>query len=153
VIHIRDFNKIQNLKLDFFFSFFETISCHSLPDIDYVLDPKFEPHCQHPPIVPDNYSSEDDLKDWSDEFLYEINSCGKVLQRHVCRKVFHKAGNESKFRFLFIHEIPDKSYFDKETNSVILMCHDATINFFNPYILVFCQHNHDIKLLCPITPM
>ena len=27
------------------------------------------------------------------------------------------------------------------------MCHDATINFFNPYILVFCGHNHDIKCI------
>jgi len=27
------------------------------------------------------------------------------------------------------------------------MCHDATINFFNPYILVFCRHNHDIKCI------
>ena len=27
------------------------------------------------------------------------------------------------------------------------MCHDATINFLNPYILVFCQHNHDIKCI------
>ena len=49
--------------------------------------------------------------------------------------------------FLFPHEIVDKSHFDKETNSVFLMCHDATINFFNPYILVFCWHNHDIKCI------
>src|SRR5882724_2912052 len=49
--------------------------------------------------------------------------------------------------FLFPHEIVDKSHFDKETNSVFLMCHDATINFFNPYILVFCWHNHDIRCI------
>ena len=96
------------------------------------MDPKFEPCCQHPPIVPDNDFSEDDLKDWSDDFLYEIKSCGEILQRHVCHEVCHKYGNEDKCHFLFPHEIVDKSYFDKETNPVFLMCHDATINFLNP---------------------
>jgi len=71
----------QNLKQ----VFFETISCHS-PDIDYILDPTFEPHCQCPPMVPDNIFSEKDLKDWSDDFLYEIKSCGEVLQRHIVVK-------------------------------------------------------------------
>ena len=27
------------------------------------------------------------------------------------------------------------------------MCHDSTVNYFNPYILVFCQHNHDLKCI------
>jgi len=144
--HIR-LQQDSEFKTRFFFSFFESISCHSLPDIDYALDPKFEPRCQCPPILPDNYCSEEALKDWSDDFLYEIKACGQVLQRHICHKVCHKYGNEGKCRFLFPHEIVDKSYFDKETNSVFLMCHDATINFFNPYILVFCRHNHDIKCI------
>ena len=48
---------------------------------------------------------------------------------------------------MFPHEIIDKSYFDNKTKSVFLVCHDATINFFNPYILVFCHHNHDIKCI------
>src|SRR5882724_6414593 len=126
-----------------FFSYFETISRQSLPELDYVLDPKFEPGTQCPPIVPNHNISNDEMKDWTDDFLYEIKSCGEVLQRHVCRKVCHKYGNESKCHFLFPHEIVDKSYFDKETNSGFLMCHDATINYFNPYILVFCQHNDD----------
>src|SRR5882672_5898384 len=134
--HIR-LQQDSEFKTRFFFIFFESISCHSLSDIAYALDPKFEPHCQHPPILPDTYFSEEALKDWSDDFLYEIKACGEVLQRHICRKVCHKYGNEGKCRFLFPHEIVDKSYFDKEKNSVFLMCHDATINFFNHYILVF----------------
>ena len=27
------------------------------------------------------------------------------------------------------------------------MCHDANVNYHNPYILVFCRHNHDIKCI------
>ena len=125
---------IWNLKI-FFFSYFEKISCHSLPDLDYCMDPKFEPRIQCPPIVPDNEVSGEEMTDWYDDFVYEVKSCGEVLQRHVCRKVCHKYGNEGKCRFMFPHEIVDKSYFDKNTNSVILVCHDATINFFNQYIL------------------
>ncbi|KAG1849118.1 hypothetical protein C8R48DRAFT_571229, partial [Suillus tomentosus] len=34
-----------------------------------------------------------------------------------------------------------------DTNSVLLMSRDANINYFNPYILVFCRHNHDIKCI------
>jgi len=98
------------------------------------MDPKFEPHIQCPPIVPDELS-EEEMKDWSDDFVYEIKLCGEVLQRHTCRKICHKYGNEGKCQFMFLHEIVDKSYFDKQTNSVILLCHDATINFFDPYIL------------------
>ena len=88
------------------------------------------------------------MKDWTDDFLYEIKSCGEVLQRHVCRKVCHKYGNESKCCFLFPHEIVDKSYFDKETNSFFLMCHDATINYFNSYILVIVGITMTLNVSC-----
>ncbi|KIO27739.1 hypothetical protein M407DRAFT_47969, partial [Tulasnella calospora MUT 4182] len=36
---------------------------------------------------------------------------------------------------------------DAETNSVVLLCRDPTVNYFNPFILVFCRHNHDIKCI------
>jgi len=29
----------------------------------------------------------------------------------------------------------------------VLMCCDANVNYFNPYILVFCRHNHDMKCI------
>jgi uncharacterized protein (DUF927 family) len=64
------------------------------------------------------------------------------LQPHVCRAVCHKYGNDGKCQFLFPHEIVEASYFDPETNSVTLVCRDATVNYFNPYILIFCRHNH-----------
>ncbi|KAG2351445.1 hypothetical protein BDR07DRAFT_1288749, partial [Suillus spraguei] len=72
---------------------------------------------------------------------------GKVLQRHTCRAVCHKYGNEDSCCFLFPHEIVENSYFDPETSSVVLMCWDGNVNHFNPYILIFCRHNHNIKCI------
>src|SRR5467141_3991875 len=66
---------------------------------------------------------------------------------HVCQKVCHKYGNDGKCHFMFPHEIVDRSHFDKKRNSVFLVCHDATINYFNSFFLVFCWHNHDIKCI------
>src|SRR5882724_8854638 len=134
-IHIKLKNDLEFENL-FFFSYFENISYHSLPDLDYCMDPKIEPCIQHPPIVPDELS-EEEMKDWSDDFVYEIKLCVEVLQRHTCRKVCHKYGNEGKCSFMFPHEIVDKSYFDKNTNSVILVCHDATIDFFFFFFFFF----------------
>jgi hypothetical protein len=48
---------------------------------------------------------------------------------------------------LFPHEIIEASYFDPDSKSIMLMCRDSTVNYFNPYILVFCRHNHDIKCI------
>ncbi|KAG2137452.1 uncharacterized protein EDB93DRAFT_1091255, partial [Suillus bovinus] len=36
---------------------------------------------------------------------------------------------------------------DPDTNSVVFQYHDRTINYFNPYILIFCRHNHDLKCI------
>ena len=36
---------------------------------------------------PNDHMDKDITKEWSDDFVYEINSCGEILQRHVCRKV------------------------------------------------------------------
>ncbi|KAF8838830.1 hypothetical protein BDN67DRAFT_858692, partial [Paxillus ammoniavirescens] len=85
--------------------------------------------------------------DWDSIFLTEIKKCGEALQRHHCRPVCHKYGNEGKCRFQFPHEIVETSHFDPETNSVVLLCRDGTVNYFNPYILVFCRHNHDLKCI------
>ncbi|KAG2737790.1 hypothetical protein P692DRAFT_201651508, partial [Suillus brevipes Sb2] len=87
------------------------------------------------------------LDDWKALHTSEVKKCGEVLQRHHCRSVCHKYGNEGRCRFLFPHEVVDVSHFDAETNSVVLMCRDDTVNYFNPYILVSCRHNHDIKCI------
>ncbi|KAG1901583.1 uncharacterized protein F5891DRAFT_901308, partial [Suillus fuscotomentosus] len=72
---------------------------------------------------------------------------GKVLQCHRCHPVRHKYGNDDRCRFLFPHEVIKASSFDPDTNSVVLMCHNTNVNYLNPYILVFCRHNHDIKCI------
>jgi hypothetical protein len=48
---------------------------------------------------------------------------------------------------LFPHEIVEASHFDPETNSIFLLVRDGTVNYFNPHLLVFCRHNHDIKCI------
>ncbi|KAH7909515.1 hypothetical protein BJ138DRAFT_984358, partial [Hygrophoropsis aurantiaca] len=87
------------------------------------------------------------LDQWDSIFISEVKKIGEKLQRHVCRPVCHKYGNESRCRFLFPHEIVDASYFDGETNSVILVCHDSNVNFHNMYILICTRHNHDLKCI------
>jgi hypothetical protein len=114
--------------------------------VDYIKDENFEPCTQHPPLVPTDVSSPN-FKDWQDDLVYEIKSCGEALQCHECHAVCHKYGNEGKCCFLFPHEVVERSCFHKETNSVFFMCHDPTVNYYNPHILVFSRHNHDIKCI------
>jgi hypothetical protein len=132
-----------------FFDFFENIIHHHLPDVDVQLDSDFEPRCERPPKPPvasENIPLEI-LEEWDSVFVTEIKKCGEVLQCHVHKPVCEKYGNQGKCCFLFPHEVVDASYFDPETNSVVLMCRDENVNYFNPYILVFCRHNHDIKCI------
>lgn len=131
-----------------FFAFFDDIIHHHLPDIEIPVDSKFEPRVERPPQPPSKQESTIQiLNEWDSVFCTEIKKCGEVLQRHVCRPVCHKYGNEGRCCFLFPHEIVESSYFDPETNAIVLMCRDGNVNYFNPYILVFCRHNHDLKCI------
>jgi len=137
-----------------FFDYFESIIHHHLPEIEVDVPPNYEPRVERPPIPPSptvllqsENSAIDILNEWESVFLTEIKKCGEVLQRHICRSVCHKYGNEGKCRFLFPHEIVEASYFDPKTNSVFLLCRDGSVNYFNPYILIFCRHNHDLKCI------
>ena len=131
-----------------FFDFFEDIIHHHLPNDDVQIDPAYEPRVERPPHPPNPSTALlDELNSWESAFITQIKICGEVLQRHVCRPVCHKYGNEGRCRFLFPHEIVEASYFDPDNNSIVLMCRDSTINYFNPYILVFCRHNHDLKCI------
>ncbi|KAG1767208.1 hypothetical protein EDD22DRAFT_773328 [Suillus occidentalis] len=65
----------------------------------------------------------------------------------MCCTVCHKYGNDASCRFLFPHEIVDKSHFDAATNSVVFKCLDGTVNYFNPNLLVCCQHNHNLRCI------
>ncbi|KAG1772158.1 hypothetical protein EDD22DRAFT_768732 [Suillus occidentalis] len=134
-----------------FFSFFEHIIHHHLPDIEVDIDPKFEPRVERPPRPPlhmlDSEPPSDVVNEWLSTFTSQIKQCGEVLQRHTCRAVCHKYGNDSVCRFLFPHDIVDESTFDADTNSVIFKCVDGTVNYFNPVILVCCRHNHDLRCI------
>ncbi|KAG2743722.1 hypothetical protein P692DRAFT_201722980 [Suillus brevipes Sb2] len=84
---------------------------------------------------------------WESIMATEVKRCGEVLQRHRCKRVCHKYGNNEQCRFLFPHEVVEESYYDAASKSVVLKCGDGTINYFNPYILVYCRHNHDLKCI------
>jgi hypothetical protein len=121
-----------------YFDFLEDIIHHHAPDVDIALDPDFEPRVQCPP------DPKDPLFDV--EFPCEVKRCAEVLQKHdvPCRKVCFKYGSED-CRFGFPHDIIPESSFDKVDNSISLKCLDPMMNWFNPYILTFCRHNHDLK--------
>jgi hypothetical protein len=131
-----------------FFDFFEDIIHHHLPhenDID--IDSNYEPRIEQPPRPPKiSQLILDELDTWESAFVTQIKVCGEALQRHVCRPVCHKYGNKNRCRFLFPHEVIEASYYDHD-NKIVLMCRDSTVNYFNPYILVFCRHNHDLKCI------
>ena len=130
-----------------FFAFFEDVIHHNFPDVDVEVDKSFEPRTERPPKPPRFDTPLDTLNEWKSVFCTQVKMCGEALQRHECRKVCHKYGNDNRCRFLFPHEIIEASHFDPETNSIFLLCRDGTVNYFNPYLLVFCRHNHDIKCI------
>ena len=86
------------------------------------------------------------LRDWQLFMESEVKKVGEILQRHNCRPVCYY-GNTNNCRFLFPHEVEPLSYFDSETNSIILKCLDGMVNYFNRYILVYCRHNHNLKCI------
>jgi hypothetical protein len=77
----------------------------------------------------------------------EVKKLGEVLQCHECRPVCHKYRNENQCRFQFPHNHEPQSYFDPDTNSIVMKCLDSMVNYFNCYILVYCRHNHDIECI------
>lgn len=87
------------------------------------------------------------LAEWDSIYATEVKKCGEVLQQHICRPVYHKYGNDKCCRFLFPHKIIDASFYDSETKLIVLLCRDSTVNYFNPYLLIFCWHNHDLKCI------
>jgi hypothetical protein len=130
-----------------FFAFFEDAIHHHFPEIEMEVDKSFEPRIERPPHPPPLDATLQALNEWESVFCTQIKMCGEILQRHSCRKVCHKYGNDGRCRFLFPHEIVEASHFDPETNSIFLLVRDSTVNYFNPHLLVFCRHNHDIKCI------
>ena len=123
-----------------FFDFFDTIIKHRLPDTGDIVDPAFEPRVQRPP--------DPSHPEFEAEFNAKVKKCGEVLQRHSvpCKPVCMKYGS-TECRFGFPHEVVNEPHFDPDTNSIYLRCEDPMINWYNPHILAFCRHNHDIKCI------
>ncbi|KAK0448217.1 hypothetical protein EV421DRAFT_1665268, partial [Armillaria borealis] len=88
------------------------------------------------------------VEDFKCRFQEEVKYCGELLQRHkhkhedVCYKYDH-----ATCRFQFPHDYAACSLYDKETKSVTLACRDVFVNYFNDFVLVFCQHNHDMQCI------
>jgi hypothetical protein len=124
-----------------FFTFFEDIIKHHLPDTDDVPMPDRELRGERPPHL--------DSVDFLQDFTSDVKLLGEQVQRHddPCRKnVCFKYGSK-ECRFGFPHEVVEKSSFNPETNSIMLKCLDPLINYHNPWILTFCRHNHDLKCI------
>ena len=85
------------------FDFFENTIHHHLPDIDIKVESDFEPRIQRPPLPPDPsfHPALDELAEWESVFVTEIKMCGEILQRHTCRPVCHKYGNDGDVGFCF----------------------------------------------------
>lgn len=127
-----------------FLSFFDDISRHDLGPIEMNVEKTYEPRVEMPPPIP---LTDAEKARWAQVFATHVKMCGEVLQRHGHRPVCFKYGRVDKCRFLFPHDIVKEARFDPETNSIYLTCLDPWVNYYNPYILVFCRHNHDIKCI------
>jgi hypothetical protein len=123
-----------------FFEYIEDVIRHQVPDVPGAVDPEFEPRTQ---AAPDPSDATFDA-----EFLPEVKKCAEALQRHStpCHKVCFKYGAQ-ECRFGFPHDVVEKSTFNAETNSIKLKALDPMINWFNPWMSVFCRVNHDLKLI------
>lgn len=124
-----------------FLSFTESIIHHHLPNIEMTVPPDYNPRVERPLCPPETLDDEA----WQNAFLSDLKQCGESLQRHQCRAVCHKYGNDNNCRFGFPHNIEPKSYFDRDSNSIILKCLDPEVNNYNPYILTSARHNHDLQ--------
>lgn len=129
------------------FAFFESIIKHDVPDVELHLEKSFEPRCERPLHAPNPLPlrQPNELDEWTTAFQSEVKKCAETLQRHTCKAVCHKYGHDNTCRFHFPHELIPISYFDGDSNSIFLVCLDSTMNYYNPHILVYCRHNHDLK--------
>src|SRR5258708_728908 len=120
-----------------YFTYWEEIIFHHVPEAEGVLPKDFEPRTQQP-LNPEH-------PNFGSEFVQDVRNCAEILQKHVCRNVCHKYGHTNECRFLFPHEYVPKSYFDEITNSVVMKCLDGNVNYYNCHLLTSTCHNHDIK--------
>jgi Helitron helicase-like domain at N-terminus/PIF1-like helicase len=129
-----------------FFAFWEQVIKHDKPISDLEISPSFEPRSERPLPL--------DGSGWETDFNEDVSACAESLQRHRCQEVCWKYRNVSHLpipqrpcRFEFPHEIVDHSHYDASSKSIFMKCLDPTINYYNPYILAMCRHNHDMKCI------
>lgn len=137
------------------FEYFEDAIRHDLPNVHCpeLDDPNYNPRTEMPPPVPDLGSIENEvdlqeaIHNWNGVFVYEVKKCGEKLQRHVCKDTCwkYRKDNLRICRFMFPHEQIEASYYDEETQSIILVVRDGEVNYHNPYVLIVTRHNHDLK--------
>lgn len=122
------------------FSFLESTFCHHAPEGVEAepcapgSDTRQERPC--PPFS--QYYEQDRLSD--------LKRCVEQTQRHKCEHVCVKYGSNS-CRFNFPHDEVADSYWDEETNSVVIRVRDGTVNWHNPTLLICTRHNHDCRFI------
>ena len=126
------------------FTYLENIIKHDLPETGVIIEDDYEPRICRPPKLC-HIADDEGTKCL---FNTEVEKCGEKMQRHHCHEVCHKyRTNSTTCRFEFPHDIVPYSYFDSDTNSIFLKCLDPMINYYNPYILIYCRHNHDLRCI------
>ncbi|THV04012.1 hypothetical protein K435DRAFT_650121, partial [Dendrothele bispora CBS 962.96] len=128
----------------------DSVIFHHLPDIECDLPPKHVLATQRPHPPPtvediDAYLVNDGTNEWVTSFLTDTKRLGEEFQRHKHKPTCRKKGTEC--RFDFPHEYVAESYFDENTNSIIIRCLDPWVNNHNPFILVCSRNNHDLKCI------
>ncbi|KZV80624.1 hypothetical protein EXIGLDRAFT_629850, partial [Exidia glandulosa HHB12029] len=126
---------------------------HHLPSVEYEPAADYNPRLERPPKPPAEAchpvadSSSEAVKDWVDDFEWDVKKLGENVQRHICKDVCTAYNFQGPCRFLFPHEVHESSSYDPETKSITLRTLEPDVNYFNPEVLVMCRHNHDMKCI------
>ncbi|KAE8250719.1 hypothetical protein A4X13_0g4456 [Tilletia indica] len=84
--------------------------------------------------------------EYLEKFNIDHHLLAHEVQRHRCTFTCFKGGRDS-CRFLFPHDVVEKSSFDPATNSINLRVQHPYINWHNATLLVATRHNHDLKIV------
>ncbi|KLO10935.1 hypothetical protein SCHPADRAFT_831859, partial [Schizopora paradoxa] len=87
------------------------------------------------------------IEEWNEIFVTEIKNIGEKFQRHNCKEVCFKNRPTRTCRFNFPREEIQASYYDEKLQAIVFVCRDGTVNNYNPYILVYSRHNHDLSCI------
>lgn len=105
---------------DQFFGFYEDIIRHDLPE-GIPFDKDGDPRTECLPAPPEPDAEPDEVESFLHQFEEEVKYCGELLQCHIHLDVCYKY-RHTTCCFNFPHEYVPRSYYDKETQSVITSC-------------------------------